>query len=159
MKLLPFFATVALTAFAAAAEPGAATPRPYPPLDLKPRQIVTEEDTRKAEELLRDLPTMSPAAAAARLAELLKDRDIPRNTSGPWFDLIARVGGPQELQQIYVGLVTSLPDDCCEGDRGPDFDPTFAFQQDSEIRHAAEVLIEAAEKRGVMPTSPYQDGK
>jgi putative heme-binding domain-containing protein len=159
MKLLPFFAATAFAAFAAAAEPSAAISKEHPPLDLKPRQIVTEEDTRKAEELFRDLPTMSPAAAAAKLAELLKDRDIPRNTSGPWFELIARVGGPQELQQIYVGLVTSLPDDCCEGDPGPDFNPAFAFQQDSEIRHAADVLFEAAEKRGVMPASPYQDGK
>jgi hypothetical protein len=158
MKLLLLISTIALTSFSLAAEPNA-RPKEHPPIELKPRQIVTEEDTRKAEELLRDLPTLTPAAAAMRLAELLKDRDIPRHTSGPWFELIARVGGPRELQQVYVGLVTSLPDDCCEGGSGPDFDPTFAFREDSEIRSAAEVLIRAAETRGVLPASPYQDGK
>src|SRR5262245_59222281 len=78
------------------------------PLKIQPRQIVTEEDTRRANELWHELPRLTPGAAAARLEELLKDRDLPRPLAGPWPELLARVGGPRELQQLYVGVVASL---------------------------------------------------
>ena len=91
----------------------AGTPRDALPIGA--RATVSQAATQQAAELLQQLPTLSPVTAAARLSDLLKDRDLPRDAAAPWFDLIARIGGPDQLQQIYVGLVTAIADDCCEG--------------------------------------------
>ena len=156
----PLLLSVLFTAASFTAAPiSFAREAPYAPLEFKPRAVVNDDDTKRALELLHDLPTISPAEASARLEQILKDKDLPRSSAGPWFDLLAKVGGPRELQQLYIGVVTSLPDDCCEGGRGPDFDPTFAYRDENDLRLAAQTLLQAAQTRGVRPASPYQDGR
>src|SRR3954451_15185097 len=79
-------------------------PKLHHPLPIKVRATVTEAATQEAAALLKELPTVPPADATDRLSALLKDSNLPRDTAVPWFDLIAQVGGPTELQQLYVGL-------------------------------------------------------
>lgn len=133
--------------------------RAHEPMASKRLPVVPREATERASKLLRELPSLAPAAAGERLAELLSGHELPRDEAGPWFDLIARAGGPAELQQIYIGLVTGLADDCCEGPPGADFDTGLAFTADEMQTRAIKALIEAAEKRHVLPSSPYLDGR
>lgn len=47
------------------------------------------------------LKAIEPAQAGEVLAQVLKQRSIPSNGSGPWIELIGQSGGENELQRLY----------------------------------------------------------
>ncbi len=57
------------------------------------------------------LKAVEPALAAEVLAQLLANRPLPRDGSGPWLELIATAGGPRQLRLLFDTLVAGGFDD------------------------------------------------
>jgi putative heme-binding domain-containing protein len=80
------------------------------------------------------LKSVEPALAGDVLGQLVAQRGIPRDGSGPWIELIATAGGPKELGVLLDAVVQSKLD-------GP-----------ATVRALA-ALAEAARLRDVQPAS------
>ena len=79
------------------------------------------------------LKAVEPALAGDVLAQLLATRPLPRDGSGPWFELIASAGSPREQRLLFDALLTGT------------FDATAAPR-------ALASLNDAARLRKIIPT-------
>ena len=55
------------------------------------------------------LKAIEPHFASQVLAKLLAEKPLPRDGSGPWFELISTAGSPAELQLLYNYALSSEP--------------------------------------------------
>ena len=78
------------------------------------------------------LKAVEPTLAVEVLAQLLTDRTLPRNGSGPWIELIGSAGGPREQRRLFDTLLAN------------GFDETA-------VPPALGALVAAARLRGVKP--------
>src|SRR5690606_11165252 len=78
------------------------------------------------------LRAVEPALAGEALGEVLAQRPLPRDGSGPWIELIGTAGGPAELGRLLELVVAG------------NFEPPAAAR-------ALDVLAEAARLREVRP--------
>ncbi len=107
-------------------------------------------------QLAYGLAAIDPALAQGVMAKVLAGREVPRDGSGPWIELIGKAGGPAELKQLYLGLMAGIVPD---GDQMEPLAPReLAFSREARPRVAA-ALLEAARVRGVKPENPYLDPK
>lgn len=81
------------------------------------------------------LKAIEPARASEVLSQLLGDKPLPRDGSGPWIDLIARAGTGREADRLFSQAVTN------------------GFDDAATVRALAAVG-EAIRARNAMPTPP-----
>ena len=79
------------------------------------------------------LKAVEPALAGDVLAQLLSTRPLPRDGSGPWFELIASAGSPREQRLLFDALLAGT------------FDATATSR-------ALAALNDAARLRKILPT-------
>jgi putative heme-binding domain-containing protein len=65
----------------------------------------------KENQLAFGLKAVEPTLAVEVLAQLLSDRTLPRDGSGPWIELIAASGGSHELRRLFDALLVKKFDD------------------------------------------------
>jgi putative heme-binding domain-containing protein len=65
----------------------------------------------KENQLAFGLKAVEPTLAVDVLAQLLTERTLPRDGSGPWIELIASAGGPHELRRLFDALLVGGFDD------------------------------------------------
>src|SRR5262249_11985536 len=79
------------------------------------------------------LKAIEPAKASEVMGQLLGDKPLPKDGSGPWIDLIGQAGTPTELRKLFDQVMQS------------------GFDDDATVRAVA-ALNHAARVRNVKPT-------
>ena len=64
-------------------------------------QSGTWKSSGREKQLEYALQAIEPALASRVLTQLLKERPLPRDGSGPWIKLIGQTGNPQQLQMLF----------------------------------------------------------
>lgn len=89
------------------------------------------------EQLAFGLNAIEPGQASLVMDQILSDRTLPRDGSGPWIGLIGKAGGPDELQKLFDQVLGN------------------GFDADASSRALA-ALREASRVRGVKPAAKLE---